>query len=32
MPSTRKQKAREKRFRQSDDQFDFENMDVMLGT
>ena len=31
MPSTRKQKAREKRSRQSDVMFDLENMNVMLG-
>ena len=31
MPSTRKQKAREKRSRQSDVMSDIENMDVMLG-
>ena len=31
MPSTRKQKARDKRCRQSDVMSDFENMDVMLG-
>ena len=31
MPSTRKQKAREKRSRQSDVMSDFENMNVMLG-
>ena len=32
MPSTRKQKAREKRSRQSDVMSDIENLDVMLGT
>ena len=32
MPSTRKQKAREKRTRQSDVMSDVENLDVMLGT
>ena len=32
MPSIRKQKAREKRFRQSDVMSDFENLDVMLGS
>ena len=32
MPSTRKQKAREKRARQSDVLSDGENLDVMLGT
>ena len=31
MPSTRKQKAREKRSRQSDVMSDLENMNVMLG-
>ena len=31
MPSTRKQKAREKRLRQSDVMSDIENLDVMLG-
>ena len=31
MPSTRKQKAREKRARQSDEMSDVENLDVMLG-
>ena len=31
MPSTRKQKAREKRSRQSDEMYDIENMNVMLG-
>ena len=31
MPSTRKQKAREKRPRQSDVMSDIENLDVMLG-
>ena len=31
MPSTRKQKAREKRSRQSDVMSDIENLDVMLG-
>ena len=31
MPSTRKQKAREKRSRQSDVTSDLENMNVMLG-
>ena len=31
MPSTRKQKAREKRSRQSDVLSDIENLDVMLG-
>ena len=31
MPSTRKQKAKEKRSRQSDVMSDVENMDVMLG-
>ena len=31
MPSTRKQKAREKRSRQSDVRSDLENMNVMLG-
>ena len=31
MPSTRKQKAREKRFRQSDGMSDIENLDFMLG-
>ena len=32
MPSTRKQKAREKRSRQSDVMSDIENLDVMLGS
>ena len=32
MPSTRKQKAREKRSRQSDVLSDEENLDVMLGS
>ena len=32
MPSTRKQKAEEKRFRQSDVMSDIENLDVMLGS
>ena len=32
MPSTRKQKAREKRAKQSDVMSDVENLDVMLGT
>ena len=32
MPSTRKQKAKEKRSRQSDAMSDMENMKVMLGT
>ena len=32
MPSTRKQKAKEKRSRQSDIMSDIENMDVMLRT
>ena len=32
MPSTRKQKAKEKRSRQSDVMSDFENLDVMLGS
>ena len=31
MPSTRKQKAREKRSRQPDVMSDIENLDVMLG-
>ena len=31
MPSTRKQKAKERRSRQSDNMFDLENTDVMLG-
>ena len=31
MPSTRKQKAKGKRFRQSDVMSDIENLDVMLG-
>ena len=31
MPSTRKQKAKEKRSRQSDVLSDIENLDVMLG-
>ena len=31
MPSTRKQKAKEKRSRQSDVMSDIENLDVMLG-
>ena len=31
MPSTRKQKAREKRSRQSNVMSDIENLDVMLG-
>ena len=31
MPSTKKQKAREKRSRQSDVMSDIENLDVMLG-
>ena len=31
MPSTRRQKAKEKRSRQSDIMFDIENLDVMLG-
>ena len=31
MPSTRKQKAKEKRSRQSDGMSDIENLDVMLG-
>ena len=31
MPSTRKQKAREKRSRQSDVKSDIENLDIMLG-
>ena len=31
MPSTRKQKAREKRSRQSDVMSDIENLDVLLG-
>ena len=31
MPSTRKQKAKEKRSRQSDVMSDLENIDVMLG-
>ena len=31
MPSTRKQKAREKRSRQSDVMSDIENLDIMLG-
>ena len=31
MPSTRKQKAREKRSMQSDVMSDIENMDVMIG-
>ena len=32
MPSTRKEKAREKRSRQSDVMSDIENLDVMLGS
>ena len=32
MPSTRKQKAKEKRSRQSDVMSDIENLDVMLGS
>ena len=32
MPSTRKQKAEENRFRQSDVMSDIENLDVMLGS
>ena len=32
MPSTRKQKAKEKRWRQSDVMSDIENLNVMLGT
>ena len=32
MPSTRKQKAKEKRSRQSDVMLDIENLDVMLGS
>ena len=32
MPSTRRQKAKGKRIRQSDVMSDIENMDVMLGT
>ena len=32
MPSTRRQKAKEKRARQSDVMSDFENLDVMLGS
>ena len=32
MPSTRKQKAKEKRSRQSDVLSDIENLDVMLGS
>ena len=31
MPSTRKQKAKEKRSRQSDEMSDLENVDIMLG-
>ena len=31
MPPTRKQKAKEKKCRQSDVMFDLENMDIMLG-
>ena len=31
MPSTRKQKAKEKRSRQSDVMSDLENVDIMLG-
>ena len=31
MPSTRKQKAKDKRSRQSDVMSDIENLDVMLG-
>ena len=31
MPSTRKQKAKEKRSRQSDVMSDLENMDILLG-
>ena len=32
MPSTRKQKAKERRSRQSDLMSDIENLDVMLGS
>ena len=32
MPSTKKQKAKEKRSRQSDVMSDIENLDVMLGS
>ena len=32
MPSTRKQKAKEKRSREADVMCDLENMDVMLGS
>ena len=32
MPSTRKQKAKERRSRQSDIMSDIENLDVMLGS
>ena len=32
MPSTRKQKAREKRSRQSDVMSDLENVDILLGS
>ena len=32
MPSTRKQRAREKRSRQSDVMCDIDNLDVMLGS
>ena len=32
MPSTRKQKAKEKHSRQSDAMSDIENLDVMLGS
>ena len=32
MPTTRKQKAKEKRSRQSDVMSDIENMDVILGS
>ena len=31
MPSTRKQNARQKRSRQSDEMCDIENVDIMLG-